>query len=45
MQWRLIGVKKNGSTRQRFEGREVGSSVGRAVASFEWVGGKQQENQ
>jgi ABC-type ATPase involved in cell division len=36
-QWRLIGMKKNGSTRQRFAGREVGSSVGRTVASFEFL--------
>src|SRR5207244_2611338 len=30
-QWRYFGMKKTGSTRQAFEGREVRSSVGRAV--------------
>jgi GNAT superfamily N-acetyltransferase len=35
--WRFVDVKKTGSTRQFFEGREVGSSVGRAVAAFEFV--------
>jgi GNAT superfamily N-acetyltransferase len=36
--WRFLGVKKTGSTRQRFENREVRCSMGRAVASFEFVG-------
>jgi GNAT superfamily N-acetyltransferase len=36
--WRFLGVKKTGSTRQRFAGREIRSSMGRAVAGFEWVG-------
>lgn len=35
--WRYLGVKKTGSTRQRFRGREIRSSQGRAVASFEFV--------
>lgn len=35
--WRYLGLKKNGSTRQRYAGREVKSSIGRAVASFEFV--------
>ena len=34
--WRPLGIKKNGSTRQRFAGREIRSSAGRAVAAFEW---------
>jgi GNAT superfamily N-acetyltransferase len=36
--WRFLGIKKNGSTRQRFGGREIRCSSGRAVASFEFVG-------
>ena len=32
-----LGVKKTGSTRQQFEGREIRSSIGRAVAAFEFV--------
>jgi GNAT superfamily N-acetyltransferase len=36
-QWRYFGIKKTGSTRQEFEGREVRSSVGRAVIAFEFV--------
>ena len=36
--WRLVDVKKHGSTRQTFDGREVPSSAGRAVAAFEFVG-------
>lgn len=35
--WRFLGIKKTGSTRQRFRGREIRSSQGRAVASFEFV--------
>jgi hypothetical protein len=34
--WRFMDVKKTGSTRQEYEGREIRSSVGRAVAAFEW---------
>lgn len=37
--WRLIGVKKHGSTRQRYAGRTIRCSIGRAVASFEFVAG------
>jgi hypothetical protein len=37
-EWRLVDVKKLGSTRQRYAGREVRCSRGRAVAAFEWVG-------
>jgi GNAT superfamily N-acetyltransferase len=39
-QWQYFGIKKTGSTRQQFEGREVRSSVGRAVAAFEYIGPK-----
>ncbi len=35
--WRYLEVKKLGSTRQVMEGREIASSVGRAVAAFEFV--------
>jgi GNAT superfamily N-acetyltransferase len=35
--WRYLGLKKNGSTRQRMGEREIRSSIGRAVASFEFV--------
>lgn len=35
--WRLVGVKKTGSTRQHYAGREIRCSTGRAVASFEFV--------
>jgi len=38
--WRYLGRKKTGSTRQQYGGREIRSSAGRAVASFEWVGGE-----
>ena len=36
--WRYLEIKKLGSTRQVMEGREIASSVGRAVAAFEWIG-------
>ena len=36
--WRLVEVKKVGSTRQRFRGREIRSSMGRAVAGFAFQG-------
>jgi GNAT superfamily N-acetyltransferase len=36
--WRLCKVKKTGSTRQRFGQREIRSSLGRAVAAFEYIG-------
>jgi GNAT superfamily N-acetyltransferase len=35
--WRYLGIKRTGSTRQVFAGREVASSRGRSVAAFEWV--------
>jgi GNAT superfamily N-acetyltransferase len=35
--WRYLGIKPTGSTRQVFAGREVASSRGRSVASFEWA--------
>jgi GNAT superfamily N-acetyltransferase len=35
--WQYFGLKKTGSTPQQFAGREIRSSVGRAVASFEFV--------
>jgi GNAT superfamily N-acetyltransferase len=38
--WRYLGVKKNGSTQQQLGGRTIRSSLGRAVASFEWVEGE-----
>jgi hypothetical protein len=38
--WRYCGVKKTGSTRQRMAGREIRSSLGRAVAAFEFCGQK-----
>jgi GNAT superfamily N-acetyltransferase len=38
--WRFMDVKKNGSTRQRFGDREIRSSLGRAVAAFEFVSGE-----
>lgn len=34
--WKLLGVKKTGSTRQRIAGRDIRCSTGRAVASFEF---------
>jgi len=37
--WRFRKIKKTGSTPQRFGEREISSSVGRAVAAFEYVGG------
>jgi GNAT superfamily N-acetyltransferase len=37
--WRCGAVKKTGSTRQTFQGREVPSSSGRAVVAFEFEGG------
>jgi GNAT superfamily N-acetyltransferase len=36
--WLLVEVKKAGSTRQRFRGREIRSSMGRAVAGFAFQG-------
>src|SRR5262249_34400965 len=35
--WRYMASKKTGSTPQRMNGRQIRSSAGRAVASFEWV--------
>jgi GNAT superfamily N-acetyltransferase len=35
--WRLLGIKKHGSTPQRLLGRTIPSSTGRAVASFEFI--------
>jgi ABC-type transporter Mla maintaining outer membrane lipid asymmetry ATPase subunit MlaF/GNAT superfamily N-acetyltransferase len=35
--WKYLGVKRTGSTRQMLAGREVASSRGRCVASFEFV--------
>jgi ABC-type hemin transport system ATPase subunit len=35
--WRYVGLKRTGSTRQTVAGREVASSRGRSVASFEFV--------
>jgi GNAT superfamily N-acetyltransferase len=35
--WRFVAVKKIGSTRQRYGGREIRSSLGRAVAGFGFV--------
>jgi GNAT superfamily N-acetyltransferase len=35
--WRYLEIKKLGSTPQVMNGREIASSVGRAVASFEFV--------
>jgi ABC-type hemin transport system ATPase subunit/GNAT superfamily N-acetyltransferase len=40
--WRLVGVKKTGSTRQRMAGREIRCSAGRAVAGFEFVPGERE---
>ncbi len=37
--WQFVEVKKTGSTRQRYQGREVRCSAGRAVASFRYTGG------
>ncbi|MFN0018872.1 MAG: GNAT family N-acetyltransferase [Pirellulaceae bacterium] len=37
-QWRPLGIKRLGGTRQRVEGRNVAGSTGRGVASFEWIG-------
>ncbi|MCE9528751.1 MAG: GNAT family N-acetyltransferase [Planctomycetales bacterium] len=37
-QWRPLGTKRLGGTRQRIEGRNVAGSTGRGVASFEWTG-------
>jgi GNAT superfamily N-acetyltransferase/ABC-type thiamine transport system ATPase subunit len=36
--WRYLGLKKTGSTRQHYAGRTIRSSAGRAVAAFEWAG-------
>jgi GNAT superfamily N-acetyltransferase len=36
--WRYVELKKTGSTRQRLGEREIRSSLGRAVAGFEFVG-------
>jgi len=35
--WRYLEIKKLGSTPQVMDGREIASSVGRAVAAFEFV--------
>jgi GNAT superfamily N-acetyltransferase len=37
--WKLLGVKKTGSTPQRYAGRDIRCSTGRAVASFEFLAG------
>ncbi len=37
--WKYLGLKKTGSTRQQLGPRAIRCSTGRAVASFEWVGG------
>jgi GNAT superfamily N-acetyltransferase len=34
--WRFIEMKKTGSTRQRYQGRNIRCSTGRAVASFRY---------
>jgi GNAT superfamily N-acetyltransferase len=34
--WRYLGLKKKGSTPQRFAGRSIRSSSGRAVAAYEF---------
>jgi GNAT superfamily N-acetyltransferase len=36
--WKYLGTKKTGSTRQRLSGRQIACSAGRAVASFEYIG-------
>ena len=35
--WRYLGVKKTGSTPQRYAGRTIRCSTGRSVASFEFL--------
>jgi hypothetical protein len=35
--WHYLGLKKTGSTRQRYQGRDIRTSQGRPVASFEFV--------
>jgi GNAT superfamily N-acetyltransferase len=35
--WEYFGLKKTGSTPQQFAGRNIRSSIGRAVAAFEFV--------
>jgi GNAT superfamily N-acetyltransferase len=36
--WHYLATKKTGGTPQRFAGRQMPTSTGRAVASFEWRG-------